>query len=131
MDSGVIKLCGVAIIAAISALMLKKGKSEISFAPCIAVLLIIFGFCLRALEPLLDEVNALLELFGASEYFLPIIKSLGVAILVQIASSVCSDIGESKIGEGIELAGKFEILLISLPLVRRIVEYALELMSFK
>ena len=131
MSLGVLKLCGVAMIAAISALLLKKNKSDISFAPCVTVLLVIFGFCLSALEPLLDEANALLGLFGASEYFSPIIKSLGVAILVQIASSVCSDIGESKIGEGIELAGKFEILLISLPLIRKIVEYAVELMSFK
>ena len=131
MGTGVLKLFGVAIIAALSALILKKSKSDISFAPCIAVFLLIFSFCLKAFEPILNELSGLLALFDAAEYFLPIIKALGVAMLAQIASSVCADLGESKIGEGIELAGKFEILLISFPLIKRIVEYALELMSYK
>ena len=131
MDLGLLKLCGVAVIAAIATLILKKSKSDIWFAPCVAMLLIVFTFCIRALEPLLDEAKALLTLFDASEYYLPIIKALGVATLVHIASSICTDLGESKIGEGIELAGKFEILLISLPLIKRIVEYAVELMSIK
>ena len=131
MELTLIKLCGVAVVAALAALVLKQSKSNISFAPCVALIMLVFSFCLRAIEPILNEIGALLELFDATEYFLPIIKALGVAILAQISSSICADIGESKIAEGIELAGKFEILIICFPLIKRIVEYAVELMSFE
>ena len=131
MDIGVIKLCGAAVIAAVGAFILKGSKSSIGNSMSIALFLLVFSFCLGVLEPIVTELSSLAAGFGAEEYFLPIIKALGVAFVVQMASSICADLGESRIGEGIELAGKFEILLLSLPMIKSIVGYALELISLE
>ena len=83
MGSGAIKLCGVAVVAALSSFILKKSKSDVSFAPCLALSLLVFSFCVGVIEPVINEIDALLVLFDASEYFLPIIKSL-VSVVAQI-----------------------------------------------
>lgn len=131
MDSTFLRLIGVALISVVSALVFKNNGSAIGFAPAIAVSFLIFSFCVKAAEPIIEELAGIVLSFGAYELFLPIIKALGIAFISKLASSVCSDLGESRIGEGIELAGKFEILLLCLPIVKNILGYALELISLE
>ena len=131
MSAEMFSVCGAALVCAVSACLLKRMKSEISFAVSLAGTLLFFGFVLASLESVMSEMSEILSLGGVSEYLLPITKALGVAIVAQIASGVCADCGESGIAQGVELAGKFEILLISLPLIKSIVGYAIDLISLE
>ena len=126
-----IKMCGVALICAVSAYLLKRLKSELSFAVGIVATLIFFGYSLGFVEPVISEISVFLSIGEVSDYYIPIIKSLGVAVIVQIVSGVCDDCGEGRISDGVVLAGKFEMLYICFPLIKKILGYAIELISLE
>ena len=49
-------------------------------------------------------------------------KALGVAFLTETAASVCRDSGEAGLATWVETAGKLEILLLSFPLIRTVMD---------
>ena len=126
-----LRLCGLAVISAMSAYLLKRLKSELSFGIGIIASFVFFGAAISLMGSIIEEISLLLDAGNYSEYIYPVIKCLGIAFLVQIASGVCSDCGEGRLSEGIELVGKFEMLLICLPLIKSIVGYAIELISLE
>lgn len=131
MGAEIAKVCGLGVVCAFSALVLKRTKSELSFAVAVGASVLLFLYALRALEPLTQEMLALFSLTGVSELLSPILKALGVAILTHISSGICGDCGETRIADSIELVGKLEILLLSLPLIKNIIGYAMELISLE
>ncbi len=131
MSEEIIRMCGIALVCAASAYLLKRLKSELSFGITLLASLIFFGAVLSSMSAVIDEISEILNASGSYEYFLPIVKCLGIALAVQITSGVCADCGESRIADGIELVGKFEMLLISLPLIKSIIGYAIDLISLE
>ena len=63
------------------------------------------------------------------EYSEILLKTLGVSLTVQTASDICRDAGESAIASKVELFGKAEILIISIPIVKKILEISQEILS--
>jgi stage III sporulation protein AD len=51
-----------------------------------------------------------------------LLKALGVAFLTETAASVCRDSGEAGLATWVETAGKLEILLLSFPLIRTVLD---------
>ena len=58
-----------------------------------------------------------------------LLKALGIAVLTQCCAELCRESGESGVANGVELAGKVEILLLALPLIAEILSTARELLS--
>ena len=131
MIGDVFEVFGVSVICAISALLLKRAKSDIAFGVVVAAMLCIFFFLLNSFDPILSSIIDLISLGEASEYAEPMLKALGIAFITQIASEICSECGEKSIGNGVEFAGKIEILLLCIPLVEKMIGYAMELVSLK
>ena len=64
-----------------------------------------------------------------SDYAEVVFKGLGAALVTHICSAICRETGRSSLADGVEFAGKIEILLLSLPLVRELLSTVSELMS--
>lgn len=126
-----IKLCGVAVICAVCALVLKRVKSGLAFAVGIGAGIVISLSLIQSIEPIITQMQRLMELGGAFEYAEPMLKAIGVAVVTQIAVGICSECEEKSIANGIELAGRVEILVLCLPLLEKIIGYAIELISFE
>ena len=56
-------------------------------------------------------------------------KSLAVCYITQMASDSCADAGEKSIAAKIELAGKFAIVLLALPVFDRLTEVIKQLLQ--
>lgn len=52
--------------------------------------------------------------------YLPVIKAVGIAILVHITAQVCRDAGESALGSKLELAGVLAALEVCIPLMQEV-----------
>ena len=126
-----LKICALAIICVAVGAVMNHTKKELSFAVRCAGSILIFGMIVISLEPLLLEVSDIGGLEGSAEYIEIMLKALGVAILTQICSGICRDCGENGISAGVEFAGKTEILILCLPLMKRILEYAAQILSIE
>lgn len=106
---------GVGVLAAISALILKECKSPI--APLFAL-----SSGLVLLLSLVPRLSPVITWAGMLSESLPSVvgetvgKVLAAGLLTSIGSDVCCELGAPSLGAKLELAGKVEILLLSLPL---------------
>ena len=123
------KVCALAVLCAICAMLLKNIRSELSFAVGIAGGVLLSILILKAAEPIIEELRSITEFADAQEYVLLMLKALGVAAVTQIAAGVCAECGERGLASGVELAGKLEILALCLPMLSRVIGYAAELIS--
>ncbi|MBP3376385.1 MAG: stage III sporulation protein AD [Clostridia bacterium] len=132
MSDTVFKLFGGAILCVLLLVVLRRESpdSAISLRMVAGVLLAVA--CVSAMTPMIVYVNELASgllpdnLSGAVETLL---KVLGVSLLTHISATVCRDSGEGSIASYVELGGKIEIMLLSLPLIKEIVGTALGLID--
>lgn len=117
-----------AVVAAFLTVVLRRYLPEQALAVGLiggAVILAVAG--IDAI-PVLDEIRTLLSDGGVSgEYVTVLFKALGVCLLTQLAADACRDAGEQGLAAKAEFAGKIAMLVLALPLFRKVSDIALSL----
>ena len=116
----IIRLCGVAIISVVAAVLVKRVKADFGAFVSIIAAVVIFGAAVSAVAPLTSYVSELAETSGFGIYAETIIKSLAVTLLAQTTGDICRDCGENAVAGKIEFAAKCAIMLLSLPVIKNI-----------
>ncbi len=125
-----LSVCGVAIVAAVSATALKKNAPETSVVIIIAAGVIIFVSVLSNITPVINEVYKLINNSGvSSEYGEILIKTIGICLVCQFTSDSCRDAGQSSLATRVELAAKVTVVIISIPLFEKILSVVTGLLT--
>ncbi len=127
---GIVQLAGIGLLCCVLLLVLRELRP--AFAPPlrVGITLLLFGAALALYAPVLGRIRALFSLTGAAEYASPLIRALGIALLCELSTSLCKDLGEGAVAQGVQLFGKLEILLLCLPLLDEVLDIAKELLEF-
>lgn len=121
----VVGIAGVAILAAVVAIMLRRGTGEYAMVLRLAAGALILLLILQAAAPALQQIHHLLELAGIDSAYAGILfRTLGVTFLTQFAADACHDAGENALGSKVELAGRVSILVLALPLFAKVASIA-------
>ena len=115
-------LCGASLLAVFLILILKQMNS--TYALFLAVL---FGIILirQALNTIGNELEFFKEITQKAtltEVGNLILKIFGISLIVETTSDICRDSGESSIASKVELIGKAEILVLTIPLIKEILK---------
>ncbi len=113
----VIRLCLIAVITAVCAVILKSHKSEL--APlCIAaggIIMVIYCF-----DYLAASVSFLKEFSKSSgidnELIRSIFKIIGIGFLFELTAGSVSDLGFQGVADKLVLCGKIVIFIVSIPI---------------
>lgn len=117
-----VRICGIAVLGAAVSVVVGRFDRGVA-AVCAAVAsVVVTGAVLTQLAPLLGELEKLLCGVLDQAYTVVPIKAVGIGITTQITSDICRDCGEAGVASKVELAGKVALLMISLPLMRDILE---------
>lgn len=128
----IITLSGIALIAAVISVSLKKHVPEYSVIMNIIAGAIIMIVILYELSPALCKINSLISYAKIpNQYASILLKSLGICFAVQFASDSCRDAGEISMASKIEFAGKVGILITALPLFETIMQTSLNFIGVK
>lgn len=122
-------IIGIAVITAVSAMVLKRLKEEYAVFASIAGGLIILALLIPRIGEIISYIRLLTENGGAGEYTSVILKSIGFAFISQIGSDICRGMGEDSVAEKVEFAGKIAIIFICLPVIKNIIGFGMELLS--
>lgn len=124
----VLTVCGFGLCAAMIAFLLKQTDSR--FSPAVTALsgAVMLGYIIVNVMPAFHFMRTIANENGAGTYFAVAVRSLGVSLVCQLSSEICRDLGENAVSGRIELAGKAAIILMSLPLVEKLLEEAKELL---
>ncbi|HJA63357.1 MAG TPA: stage III sporulation AC/AD family protein [Candidatus Intestinimonas stercoravium] len=118
-----LKLAAIAVTAALCAVVVRKSAAELAAAIALAAGAILLGSVLSALEGVRAFMDELADLAGLSPALLaPVLKTVGISILTRFAAALCRDAGEGGIAAFVETAGAVSALLVSLPLLRTVLD---------
>jgi stage III sporulation protein AD len=118
------KVGGIALTGLSALLILRSYKPEWAAFLRMAVTVVSLGFVISLAATAVGYVTDLTAATGAldGDSWRILLKALGVAFLTETAASVCRDSGEAGLATWVETAGKLEILLLSFPLIRTVLD---------
>jgi len=126
----IIAFVGAGIIGAVLSVVLRQYKPEFSIYITLITGMLMLGAAVNAVKPVIETVSGYLQIADPdTSYADVLIKSLAVCYITQMASDSCADAGEKSIAAKIELAGKFAIVLLALPVFDRLMEVIKQLLQ--
>ena len=125
------RIGGIATVGLAALLILRAYKPEWASLLRMAVTVVALGLTLTLSATVLSYVTELASATGAleGEGWPILLKALGVAFLTETAASVCRDSGETGLATWVETAGKLEILLLSFPLIRTVMDTVTDMLG--
>lgn len=118
-----LKFAGIAMAAALLSGVMDRRDHALAMALGLAACAMAFFGAVESFRPaarFLEELNELSGLGG--EYLQPLIKTVGIGIVTQIACAVCADCGQNALSKASELCGTAAALCTSLPLLRAVLD---------
>ena len=124
------QIAGVALLAVIVLALLRELRPTLlpSLRLCASVVLIGAGIALLA--PIVTQIRGLLAASDAGELGSIVMRALGIAMISELAASFCEDMGEQTIAHCVSTFGKWEILVLCIPLVDKVLQLAKELLQY-
>ena len=116
---------GLCLVAAVLGVVLKQYKPEYAFFIAIVSGIIIFFYLLvQVINPVFEIRNIIAKQGVDTSYFLVAFKTLGICIITGFVSDICKDFGQNALAGKAEFAGRCAIFLLSLPLLKGLLEAA-------
>ena len=126
----VAQVTALCVVGALLALVLKKCSPEVGLLLTLGTAAAVLLFLVGAMEELVSFLEELGTQSGISgDLFVPLYKTVGIALVVKGGGSLCRDAGESALAAVVETAGAVCALLVALPLLRAVLTLLLELMQ--
>jgi stage III sporulation protein AD len=111
------------IAAALTAVMLKQGKSEYSMFVITAAVLFLFWLVLSQMQTIVDTIRQMQTyIYMDDEYLNILIKIVGICYLTQFAADLCKDCGYQSLANQLQIFGKISVLAVSMPVVLSLME---------
>ena len=120
-----IKVVAYALITLFLGVLLKelgfKGSKLVLLLGVVSVIgaSVIYAGEMLSLLPGLDGAN--------KEFAVAMLKIVGIGYAFGICSDICTELGEASLAGAVSLFGKVEIIMLSVPFVKMIVEKGIEL----
>lgn len=113
------RIVAVCLVGALLAVLLKKTSPDMALLLALAVCLGVLAALTKGLEEVVTFLRELLEWGGLSaELFVPLLKTVGIALISRTGGALCRDAGEGAMAGLVEMVGAFAAILVALPLFR-------------
>jgi stage III sporulation protein AD len=112
-----------ALVAIVLWLILSRQGRDYALLLSLLVCCMILTVMGRYLEPVLDLVKRLQMLGNLQpEWISVMLKAVGIGLVVELASLICSDAGNASVGKAIQFLGTSVILWLSIPLINGLLD---------
>lgn len=123
-----LKTAGLAVCAALCALILRRLRPEMSTAVSLAGGTVVLLLCAPALADIMNALTDLAHQGGIPDgYLSQLLKVAGVSLLADFAAQTCRDAGEEGLAVKTELAVRIMLLSLALPAMRTLLASILSL----
>lgn len=127
----VFKIIGVAFITAISTIILRATKPELSFAVTVVGVIVILLMIIDSMENTVGIFMRMAQLTGVENGLIKIlVKIVGVGYLTEFAAGILNDFGSTAVADKVVLGGKIAILVLSLPVLEGLLQMIGGLLQF-
>ena len=124
------KLIGIALTGVVVVTLLKNSKPEFSVFATIATGVVMVITMLSALRDVVLSFDSIVEKSGIDDaVFSAVLKIIGIGYLTEYSSSVATDAGCESIAQKLQFGGKIVIFLMSISIVKSLVDVVSTLVS--
>lgn len=122
-------MCGICILLCVVAVTAKEGGGR--FAPLVGLAggIFLLSFAITRY----GEVIGILSAFSENELFSSLLslalRIVALCILTEVSAGICRDLGEAGLAAKMELCGRAEILLVTLPTFTRLLSIAIRYLT--
>ncbi len=125
---GILKIGALALIGAGCALAIRRGTPELSLILALCTGLVILWTAADIVTGVLDFFSELAQTAGiGNELLLPLLKTVGIAIVTRVAAQASRDAGAGTIAVFAEAAGSVAALSVAVPLMRLVLDLVAEM----
>lgn len=118
-----LQACGAALIGVLLILTLGSRGKETGALLALTVCCMAGVAAMSYLRPVLDFLSSLENLGGLDgDLVALLLKAVGIGMISEIASLICTDSGNASLGKAVQLLGSAAILWLSLPLFSALME---------
>ena len=119
----VYKVIGIGITLTITVVIIRQTRPDLSSVLLIAGGALLSLYIIDMLEDVFGVFSKILETTNLdSALFFTLLKIVGIGYLTEFSASVCNDSGNSSIAQKIQLAGKLTILILSIPIISKLLD---------
>lgn len=120
------KIFILAIVIAFLCMILKHIRPEYALVCQLCGVVVLVLFLMSSFDDIVASLGELLSGSGIDSSFLELLlKALSFSILTDIAASICRDSGNNTLANGVELAGKTVIVVLAMPILKKLAEAAI------
>ncbi len=118
------KVVGIGFITLVTSNLLKEYKKEYSIYVVLFGAMILFFMSINEIDGIINFINNLQGKLSSTKipFISVILKTTGIAILVEYAVSICKDAGENAISSKIDFCGKVIIISMTIPVLSECLE---------
>lgn len=117
----IFQLVGIAFITAVTALLLKETKPELSFAVTVTGSIILLLFAFELFRGSISIFNRIAETTGIKSSMVKIIlKMVGIGYLVEFSAGILSDFGQNSVADKLVFCGKILLLILAIPILESV-----------
>lgn len=125
-----ITVLAAVLLAVVLGLVLSKQSKDMSLLLTMATCAMVMIAAAVYLQPVLDFVRRLQSVGNLDSDILQImLKSVGIALVGEIAGMICNDSGFAAMGKAIRILSTAAILWLSLPLMESLLELLQKIMG--
>ncbi|MBE7073813.1 MAG: stage III sporulation protein AD [Clostridiales bacterium] len=119
----ILKIVGIGIVTCLATMLIKPIRADFSILIAIAGGLMIIFMIINYLTDIFSTFNNIIQISGLNGgIYSFLIKIIGIGYLIEFTAGICSDTGNSSLGDKILLGGKIVIMVMALPIVMNILE---------
>ena len=115
------QLIGIAFVTAVTALLLKSARPELSFAVTVAGCIILLLMILDLVKDSLSVFHDIAQNTGIDATLIKILlKMIGVGYLVEFSAGLLNDFGQNSLADKLIFAGKIVVLILAVPILESV-----------
>ncbi len=123
------KILGIALVTCVACLIVKPVRPDFAVFLSIVGGIIIIFYLLSYISSIFDIFDNIFQISGINgSLYSVIFKIIGVGYLTEFTASICTDSGNSSLGDKVLLGGKIIILVMALPIVTSILDIVMEIL---
>ena len=128
----IISLVGIAIIACILCITIKPYQPVFAFAISATAGIYILLMAIQPVYELINSINMLINSANiSSEIYMPVIKIVGISLIIRISCAICKDAGQQALSTKLEFIGSVACIILCFPLIEILISLISDILGIK
>ena len=126
----IMQLIGIALVTAVTALLLKSARPELAFAVTAAGCIILLLLILDLVKESFSVLGDIADQTGIDAALIKtLLKMIGIGYLVEFSAGLLNDFGQNSLADKLIFAGKIVVFVLAVPILESVLKLISSLIS--